>query len=339
VNPKIQTTTVGSFPAPSWCGPRPVKGTLDDAARVIIALQKEAGVDLVTDGEVERRDPDNPLTGGMVGYFVYPLSGVRKMLTAAETADARIRGVRPPFAVVEGILGPGSLDLPAACVRGRTLTRGAKYKFTLSAPHLLASTIADRHYGDKQKLTMAIADILAVQAAGCDADVVQVDEAALPRMPQDWRFAADAMNKVLDAIRGKRAVHLCLGNYGGQRAAGSKTLDHLLGYLNTLHADHVVLECKRNALGSLEAFRDLNPKLKLGLGVVDIKSTEAETPDEVAADLERFERILGPGRVEYIHPDCGFVFALRNVIEAKLQAMVQGRDLYEGRNTARVESS
>ncbi|MDE0256216.1 MAG: hypothetical protein OYG32_15595, partial [Rhodospirillaceae bacterium] len=68
----------------------------------------------------------------------------------------------------------------------------------------------------------------------------------------------------------------------------------------------------------------------LGLGVVDIKTTEVESADGIARAIERAERLLGEGRVRWIHPDCGFWMLKRPVADAKIRALVEGRDLYEG---------
>ena len=77
-------------------------------------------------------------------------------------------------------------------------------------------------------------------------------------------------------------------------------------YLNALHADHVVLECAHRPPEELQAFKDLRPEIGFGLGVVDIKATDVESADQVARAIERAEKVLGAGRVRYIHPDCGF---------------------------------
>jgi 5-methyltetrahydropteroyltriglutamate--homocysteine methyltransferase len=101
-------------------------------------------------------------------------------------------------------------------------------------------------------------------------------------------------------------------------------------YLNALHADHVVLECAHRPPGELEAFKDLRPEIGLGLGVVDIKATDVESAEQVARAIERAEKLLGAGRVRYIHPDCGFWMLKRSIADAKMRALRQGRDLYEG---------
>jgi 5-methyltetrahydropteroyltriglutamate--homocysteine methyltransferase len=74
----------------------------------------------------------------------------------------------------------------------------------------------------------------------------------------------------------------------------------------------------------------------MGLGVVDIKSTEIETADAIARAIERAETLLGPGRVRYVHPDCGFWMLKRSVADGKIRALVEGRDLFEGRAKTRA---
>jgi 5-methyltetrahydropteroyltriglutamate--homocysteine methyltransferase len=78
-------------------------------------------------------------------------------------------------------------------------------------------------------------------------------------------------------------------------------------------------------------FRDLRPEIGFGLGVVDIKVTEIESADQIARRIERAEKVLGAERIKYVHPDCGFWMLKRNIADGKIRALVQGRDLHEGR--------
>jgi 5-methyltetrahydropteroyltriglutamate--homocysteine methyltransferase len=171
--------------------------------------------------------------------------------------------------------------------------------------------------------------VLAEQVRHCaGAEVIQVDEANLPGHPEEWEWAARAINRVLDAVPGKAAVHLCFGNYGGQ-SIQKGTWEQLMRYLNALHADHIVMEIAARPAEELAVFRGLDPRIGFGLGVVDIKRTEVETADEIARRIDRAERLLGPGRVRYIHPDCGFWMLKRSIADGKIAALVAGRDLYE----------
>ena len=332
--PRIMTTVVGSYPVPDWLAASPSEQALVDAMRVVIATQEQAGIDVVCDGEIYRFDINHPETNGMIEYFARPMSGVRREIGFEELIDYRKAGgmlfrARPP-GVIDGPLGSGTLDLPSACARAKALAT-KPFKFTVTGPHMLAKTLLNKHYKDTAELAHAIAGVLARQVQHIDADVVQIDEANLAGHPDEWKWAADAINRVLDAVKGKPAVHLCFGNYGGQsiqKGSWAKLMD----YLNALHADHVVMECAHRPAEELAVFRDLRPEIGLGLGVVDVKRTEVESAEEIARAIERAETILGRGRVKYVHPDCGFWMLKRNMADGKIRALVAGRDLFEGRN-------
>jgi len=331
--PKIKTTVVGSYPVPDWLAASPSEQALVDAMRVVLATQEQAGIDVVCDGELYRFDVNHPETNGMIEYFVRPMAGVRREIGFEELIEYRKAGgmqfrARPP-GVVDRPLGSGTLDLPSACARAKALAT-KPLKFTLTGPHMLAKTLLNKHYKDTPELAHAIADVLAAQVRHVDAAVVQVDEANLPGHPEEWKWAASAINRVLDAVKGKAAVHLCFGNYGGQSIQKGKWAK-LMDYLNALHADHVVMECAHRPPEELAVFRDLRPEIGLGLGVVDVKRTEVESPEEIARAIERAQKILGPGRVKYIHPDCGLWMLKRNMADGKIRALVEGRDLFEGR--------
>ena len=195
---------------------------------------------------------------------------------------------------------------------------------------MLARTLLDEHYHDFAKLTLAIADALAAQMGDLSCACVQVDEANIPGNPADGPLAAEAINRVLDAVRVEKAVHFCFGNYGGQTIQkGDWTA--LIAFLNRLHADHLVLELAHRPPSDLDALKDVNARIGIGLGVVDIKVNHVETPEEIARAIERAEKVLGPDRVRYVHPDCGFWMLKRSIADRKIAALAKGRDLYLGR--------
>ena len=331
--PRIKTTVVGSYPMPDWLQALPSEQALTDATRVVISIQEQAGIDLVCDGELSRFDVNHPETNGMIEYFVRPMSGMRSAITFDELVAYRSqRGMgfrtRPP-AVVEGAFIAGTLDLPRACARARQLA-SKPFKFTLTGPHMLAKSLMDKHYGNVPDLAMAISDALAEQVRHLDADVVQLDEANLPGNPEEWEWAAAAINRVLDAVKTTPAVHLCFGNYGGQSIQKGRW-ENLINYLNALHVDHVVMETAHRPADELAVFKQLRPEIGFGLGVIDIKATVIESADSIARTIERAENLLGPGRVRYVHPDCGFWMLKRNIADGKIRALVEGRNRYEGR--------
>ncbi len=357
--PEILTTTVGSYPVPDWLAALPSEQAVIDATRVVFAIQRDAGIDLPTDGELYRFDINHPDTNGMIDYFVRPMSGMRTQVGRSDwEAYAKQRSMTfraKPAAVVENALGEGGLNLLADCQRAAralgslstgTLGMGASspharvspssphaqappFKFTVTSPYMLARTLLDRHYRNFEKLTLALAKVLAAQVRGLPCACVQIDEANIPGNPSDAPLAAKAINIVLDAVECQRAVHLCFGNYGGQTIQKG-TWKTLVKFLNALHVDHLVLELAHRPAEDLDALKGVNPKIALGIGVVDIKVNHIETQDEIARRIERAETTLGTGRVKWVHPDCGFWMLKRTIADRKMAALVKGRDRFLG---------
>src|SRR5688572_15760658 len=337
--PAIRTTVVGSYPVPDWLAALPSQQALADATRVVFKTQEMAGIDVVADGELYRFDVNHPDTNGMIEYFIRPMNGIRSQVTRGDVEDfSKMQGMgfrAEPAGVVEGALGEGTLNLPRDYRRARAFTRHPM-KFTLTGPHMLCKTLIDRHYKSRPELALAIGRALAQQVADIDPDVLQVDEANITGHPDEADWAADAINLVLDACgRAKeKGVHMCFGNYGGQSIQRG-TWAKLIGFLNRLHCDHVVLEFAFRGYDELAQFGDeLDPRIGLGVGVIDIKVNTVETPDEVARRIDTAAKIVGPGRIKWVHPDCGFWMNKRSIADRKMEALVRGRDVYSGANAA-----
>jgi hypothetical protein len=154
--------------------------------------------------------------------------------------------------------------------------------------------------------------------------VVQIDEANIPGHPEDIPWAIEALNHVLDGIKTTRAVHICFGNYGGQ-SIQKGLWQSLLPLLNGLHVNHYVLEFARRGYDELPLLKDVDPKIGIGLSVVDIKDNEVESAELIASRIENAARILGEDRIHYVHPDCGFWMLQRSVADRKMQALAVRR--------------
>ena len=127
---------------------------------------------------------------------------------------------------------------------------------------------------------------MAAQVADLPCACVQVDEANVTGNPQDARLAAKAINRILDKVKVQRAVHLCFGNYGGQTIQKGEWRA-LVDFLNALNVDHLVLELAHRPTGDLDALKDVDRRIKLGVGVVDVKVNHIETADEIAPGSRR----------------------------------------------------
>jgi 5-methyltetrahydropteroyltriglutamate--homocysteine methyltransferase len=93
----------------------------------------------------------------------------------------------------------------------------------------------------------------------------------------------------------------------------------------------LVLEVARRPEHELQWLKEVRPETGLGVGVIDIKDNEVESADTVARRIERAAKVLGPDRIRYVHPDCGFWMLPRSAADAKMRSLVAGRDLFVGR--------
>ena len=333
--PSIRTTVVGSYPVPEWLIASPSQQGLIDATKVVFKTQELAGIDVVADGELYRWDVNHPDTNGMIEYFIRPMSGIRSEITRSDVAEfKRLEGMgfrAAPAGVVESEIGEGTLSLGEDYRRARACTTHPM-KFTLTGPHMLCKTLMDHRYRDRAALAHALGEALSHQVTEIDAEVLQVDEANITGHPDEGPWAADAINLILDAaVNAKeKGVHLCFGNYGGQsiqRGEWRKLID----FLNRLHCDHILIEMAFRGYEELQHFKDeLDPRIGLGLGVIDIKSNTVESPDEIARRIEQAASFVGAERIKWVNPDCGFWMNKRSIADRKIAALVKGRDLYLG---------
>ena len=330
----IKTTVVGSYPVPIWLRVFSTTESLRDAMMAVVKTQELAGIDVVADGELYRWDINHADTNGMIDYFIKPMAGIEPHLSVEQLAAWKRKPEAAyrvqPAGIVTGPLGQGRLNLRRDYELYRGLTTRPK-KFTLTSPYMLAKVLADEHYGSLETLVMELADVLVGQLAGINADVIQVDEANVTGHAEDGPIAAAGINRVLEGVAGEKAVHLCYGNYGGQTIQKG-TYEKLISFLNELNADHLVLEIARRPEGELSMLKDVKLSLGLGIGVIDIKDNEVETPEKVAKRIERAANELGVERIQYVHPDCGLWMLPRSVADAKLRSLVEGRNLFAGRS-------
>ena len=333
-DPVIRTTVVGSYPVPTWLATQPSTPNLRDAILTVLKTQELAGIDVVADGELSRFNISHPETNGMIDYFIGPMSGIDTTLTREELAAFRAQEQTTfraqPAGVVRDTVGEGTLNLPADWERVKDLG-DRPMKFTVTSPYMLAKTLLDQKYGDLPALTMDLAKVLRKQVEAIDAPIVQIDEAHLTGHPEDEGWAHEPINEVLKGVSGEKGLHLCFGNYGGQ-SIQEGFWKNIMNFLNALNVDHLVLEFARRGYDELEAFKELREDITLGLGVIDIKDNVVETPDTVAGRIEHAVAVLGAERIKWIHPDCGFWMLPRTVADAKMAALVKGRDQFIGQS-------
>jgi 5-methyltetrahydropteroyltriglutamate--homocysteine methyltransferase len=329
----LATTVVGSYPQPSWLidrerlaerlpprvrarelwrVPEPfLEEAQDDATRLAVLDMERAGVDVITDGEMRRESYSNRFATALDGVDLDD-PGVALDRTGHENPVPRI--VRP----VRRTRPVEVRDVEFL----RSITDRA-IKITVPGPFTMTQQAQNDHYADDRSLALAYAEAVNeelrdLKAAG--ADVVQIDEPYLQARPEPAReYAIQAINRALDGIDGDTVLHTCFGY-------AHIVKDRLGGYpflseLGDCRATHISLEAAQPKLDP-EVLRDLAGK-SIVLGVLDLGSREAETPDVVAERIRKALEVVPRERL-IVAPDCGMKYLSRDLAFRKLEAMVAG---------------
>jgi 5-methyltetrahydropteroyltriglutamate--homocysteine methyltransferase len=280
----------------------------DDATVLAIRAQEEAGLDIITDGEMRRESYSN--------HFATALDGVD--IDNPGTALDRSGHPNPVPRVTAPILRPRPVEVDD--VRFLRAHTDRTIKMTVPGPFTMSQQAQIDYYADTESAAMDYAaavnaEIRDLFAAG--ADIVQIDEPYLQARPEAARaFGLAALNKALDGITGTTVVHLCFG-YAAiihERPEGYSFLPELAG----CRADQISIETAQSGL-DLGVLADLAEKTIL-LGVIDLSTPDVETPALVADRTRRAFRWLPPEQV-VIATDCGMKYLPRSSAEGKMRAM------------------
>ena len=320
--PILPTTIVGSYSMPGWLERlkteyfarrirrQDLEEAYDSVAKAAIKDQEVAGLDIVTDGESQR---DN-----MVDYFVERMAGVEIDRTSKKyyydfytsTVNAKL-----PVAPL-GLVGDFKL-LQNFTERGR--------KICITGPHHLAKKIVNEHYGSEAEFAAELGRVLnpelkALAAAG--ANYIQIDEPSYSGFPDDLPWAIDALNIMTAGVDAKIALHICYGNrYGKPTWEGS--YEYLFPAILRAKVQQLTLEFARRGGQDLHLFKHNAHPFELGVGVIDVKNPEIETPEIVAGHIRKALAVMPAERL-FVLPDCGCFHLQREIAFAKLQAMVAG---------------
>jgi 5-methyltetrahydropteroyltriglutamate--homocysteine methyltransferase len=324
--PLLPTTVVGSWPVPEWLErlktdhfrARVSRTQLDEihdcAVTAAIKDQELAGIDIVSDGEL-RRDND-------VDYLLARIPGIDIPVTSKDFYhdyhDARVAATPRPPKTGRGL----GLDDDFAFTRART-DRPVKFSFT--GPFSLSRRLRDDVHRDPADLVRGIAHVLAGVAGAlrdAGADLLQIDEPFLAGHPEQVGLAVEAINLVTRDVDVTWALHVCYGNRYA-RPLWEGHYDFLFPAVLEARVDQLVLEFARKGDEDLPVIERYGWDRAIGLGVVDVKSRTVESPDLVAARIERALELVPPERL-VINPDCGLRNLPTAVAVAKLRAMVEG---------------
>ncbi len=326
------TTLVGSYPQPDWLidrkklagrfpprtrarelwrvAPEFLQEAQDDATLMAIRAQEEAGLDIITDGEIRRESYSN--------RFATALSGVD--IDNPGTALDRSGHPNPVPRIVGPIkrLRPVEVD-DLKFLRAHT---DRKVKITVPGPFTMSEQAQNDFYASGEEAAMAYAvavreEIADLFAAG--ADVVQIDEPYMQARPEKARqFGLKALNAALEGIEGETAVHICFGYAAVIHARPSG-----YSFLPEMHG----CRCKQVSLETAQSNLDCSVLAKLDnkrlmVGCIDLDDMNVETPQVVVARIRKALAYVKPENI-ILAPDCGMKYLPRDVADGKMRSMVE----------------
>jgi len=326
------TTLVGSFPQPDWlidraklAGrfpprvrarelwriPEPwLAEAQDDATVLAIRAQEEAGLDIVTDGEIRRESYSN--------RFATALEGVD--IDNPGTALDRSGHPNPVPRIVGRIRRKHAVEVEDLRFLKRHTAR--KVKITVPGPFTMSQQAQNDFYPTAEAAAMDYAEAVNAEirdlfAAG--ADVVQVDEPYMQARPEKAReFGLKALNRALEGITGTTAVHICFG-YAAiihERPSGYSFLPELAGCTCrqvSIETAQSRLDCK-----VLESLRGKS----VMVGCLDLSDPTVESAHTVAERIRRALPYVAKESV-ILAPDCGMKYLPRESAVGKMRAMVE----------------
>jgi 5-methyltetrahydropteroyltriglutamate--homocysteine methyltransferase len=326
------TTIVGSFPQPEWLIDRAklagrfpprvrarelwrlqepyLAQAQDDATLLAIRAQEEAGLDIVSDGEIRRESYSNRFATALDGVDLdNPGTGLDR--SGHPNPVPRITGrIRRRHAVEVG-------DLQFLKRHTTRLT-----KITVPGPFTMLQQAQNDFYADEAEAAGDYADAVNAEikdlfAAG--ADVVQIDEPYMQARPDKARaYGLAALNRALEGVQGTTCVHICFG-YAAvihARPSGYSFLPELAG-----------CSCRQVSIETAQSHLDTRVLKELGdkqvlVGCLDLSDMTVETPQVIADRIRRALEHIAPEQV-ILAPDCGMKYLPREVAQGKLAAMVE----------------
>jgi 5-methyltetrahydropteroyltriglutamate--homocysteine methyltransferase len=331
------TTLVGSYPQPEWLIDRARLASrlpprvrarelwripdaqLDEAQRdatlVAIRAQEEAGLDIITDGEIRRESYSN--------RFATALDGVD--IDNPGVALDRTGHPNP----VPRIVGPISRRHPVEVedVRFLRAHTSRPIKITVPGPFTMTQQAQNDYYPDEESAALAYADAVNSEirdlfAAG--ADIVQIDEPYMQARPEKARqYAIKVLNRALSGVPGTTIVHICFGYaaiVGHDKPAGYSFLSEL----RDCTCDQISIETAQPKLDC--SVLNTLPGKTILVGAINLDDMNVETPELVAERISRALDYVEPERV-VIAPDCGMKYLPRDVAFGKMKAMAAGAKL------------
>lgn len=330
----LRTTVIGSYPFPGWLefasrhlgefGSEDVKEMQDDAARVAIGDQLDAGLDVITDGEQTRFDFNLSFYGYLEGIALEPASPRRFGPPAHDQ--------RGKHEIVGELKAPRGLGVVEEFLRLKRLAPhdGPTLKASVPGPYTLSGRLAPGGgYKDRYEITEALLPIVQKEIAdlveaGCPEICVDEPSMSCYGFREDTRRFVDIFNRTVEKGwgRARMCTHLCFGNFKGHPVGWRRYAPLFPAFLD-LHCDEVHVEMANREYAELEVIGRMAERYDVAVGVIDVKSYYVESPENVA-DAVRACLKHAPAERLVFAPDCGLSQTARWAARKKLANMVAG---------------
>ena len=332
----LRTTVIGSHPFPGWLefacqhlgqfGEADRAEMIDDAVRIAVQDQTEAGLDVITDGEQTRLDFNLSFYGFIEGIELESSSPRRfgppahdqrgKHAVRGELRAPRGLGTVEDFERLQRLAPSG----PAAPV----------LKASVPGPYTLSGRLVPgERYRDRWALTEALlpivrAELAALVKAGCKEITVDEPSMSCYAHREDPKRFVEIFNRTVEAVSGRcrLSTHLCFGNYKG-RAVGPRHYAPMFPAFLDFHVDEIHLEMASREFAELELLKLISARRDVAVGIIDVKSYYIETVEDVVNRVRACLRHAPADRLAFA-PDCGLSQTARWAARQKLINMVAG---------------
>ncbi len=326
----LQTSVIGSYAWPSWFitaveairageyGPKDVQETLDDAVDLAIRDQEEAGLDVISDGEMRR-----------LGFFTADFYGRLQGLEALPPLRQLGPGghdQRERYSARTRIEAPDGLGLLDEFMYAHTRT-SHQLKVPCPGPYTLAGRIMSGPvYADRMAVAREFAGIInrelkAVATNG--ATFIQLDEPSYAVHKHSPAAFVELFNRTVRGVNARIGLHLCFGNYVG-RPVAHRTYAPLFPHILDAHAHEIHLEMANREMAEVHLAAEVACSGKtVAAGVIDVKNYYIESAALVADRIRTVLQHVGPEQL-VLAPDCGLSQTARWAARAKLKALVAG---------------
>ena len=329
----LRTTVIGSYPFPGWVefacqnlaqfGEADRAELIDDAVRIAVRDQVEAGLDVITDGEQTRLDFN-------LSFYGF-LEGIELEAAAPRRFGPPAHDQRGHHQVTGELRAPRGLGTVEDFTRLQRLAPpGPVLKASVPGPYTLSGRLVPNdRYRDRWALTEALlplvrAELAALLQAGCREITVDEPSMSCYAHREDPKRFVDIFNRTVESVAGRcrLSTHLCFGNYKG-RAVGPRRYAPMFPAFLEMRVDEIHLEMASREFAELELLKTITATKDAAVGIIDVKSYYIETADDVASRVRACLAQAPADRLSFA-PDCGLSQTARWAARQKLHNLSAG---------------